>query len=189
MLTTNLLPSAQKKEVKLEEIRRLVLFFATSAVTILILSSFLLLPSFLTFYFEEKELRRLLTLEEEAASHLGLKETIQNLNALKAQSNALKAYLLQPQVVSEILESLLEDAGPGMVFNDLSIKPGNSVSLQGTAPTRQVLLDFEKKLRESGRFQEVSIPLSNIIRETNINFTLQGKLNPLYRLKNKKELR
>lgn len=182
MLTTNLLPIEDKKLVRLEEARRLILFFAGGFVAVFVVSSVLLSPSFLPLFFERRELERSLQLEEEAGRALGVAGTRTRLSDLRMVISSVKLFVSRTTGASQILEEFWQQSRDGVQLSNVTLKKGGEAILTGTAQKRSDLLRFEKILRDSGKFQDLSSPLSNIIRETNINFTLQGKLKPAFGL-------
>ncbi len=181
MLTTNLLPEQEKKAIWLEESRRLILFFTGFVVVELVIVSFLLLPAYLPLVMQRRGLEESLRLEEEAAEHFQVKKTLVALRETVAEINLLKAQTLAPAKASEILDQFLS-SGSGITIAFFGIKSDGEVVLNGTAAARKDLLQFEKTLRESNKFEDITSPLSNIIRENNINFSIRGKLKSLYRL-------
>ncbi len=182
MLTTNLLPLKQKKDLRLEEIRRLLHFFTAALFGVLVLAIFFLVPSFVELLFEKRELTRLTLLELEANRRLKIEDILGEIKNLQTSIETVRSRILKPAIATETLELLNRHAARGLTLISVSVKKDGNFFLTGIAPTRSLLLDFEKSLRDSGRFQEISSPLSNIVKETNINFTLQGKLKPQFRL-------
>lgn len=182
MLTTNLLPSSEKKILKREETRRTILFFAVAYSAVFFLTSFLLLPTYLPLVVQRQELLRQLEIEEEASRKLGVEESIKELRSVSTGVVSLRTYASVPPRASASLTELLDKAGPGITINLVSVKKDGSVAILGSAARRGNLLALEKALRESGRFQEISSPLSNIIRETDINFSIEGKFKSIYSL-------
>lgn len=182
MLTTNLLPTEDKKLVRLEEARRLILFFAGGLVVVFVVSSILLSPSFLPLFFERKELERSLRLEEEAGRALGVAGARTRLSDLRAVISSVKLFVSGTAGASQILEEFWQQSRDGVQLSNVTLKKSGEAILTGTAQKRSDLLRFEKNLRDSGKFQDLSSPFSNIVREANINFTLQGKLKPAFGL-------
>lgn len=180
MLNTNLLPVQEKKLIRLEEIRRIIRFFALFEIAILIIGSVFLTPTYFPLFFERRELENTLLFTQQASKDLRVTETISQAGQLKAQINSLAVLLQNSQKTSLLLEKIFFDNGD-VNLNNMNIK-NNTVSLSGFARTRNDLLGFEKKIRNADIFEEVSFPLSNIIKEINITFTVQGKLKPKYSL-------
>ncbi len=182
MLTINLLPPEERKFVRYKEMRRIILFFAGGLVAVFVIGSVLISPSFLPLYLERRELERSLRLEEEAGRALKVNETFERIRRLESVISRVRNFARTPPRASEILEELSVLAGSSITLDNVTIKKGGETILTGMAPGRRDLLQFEKNLRDSDKFQEISSPLSNIVRETNVNFTLQGKLKPAYGL-------
>lgn len=181
MLNINLLPAEEKRLVWFEESRRIVLFFALGIAAIFATSSILLLPSFLAFYLEKQELGRSIQLEEEASRRLKVSDILTASRKINLAIASIKEFSSDSSKADSLLENMLGSAD-SVVLANIGIKKTGDVILSGIAPARLDLLNFEKKLRSSGIFQEIYFPLSNIIREVNINFIMQGKLNPKFGL-------
>lgn len=181
MLTTNLLPHKEKRMIQLEEARRTVRVLTVGTVVMFLVGSVFLLPSYLPLALEEGELARLLTLEEQASRALGVDAINVELRNVQSRVRSLQAFLSEPQRASVLLAGFLE-TGTGVNVVSLNLKQDGSFSVNGVAATRRDLLDFEKALRDSGRFETLSSPLSNITRESRITFVIQGKLKSLHRL-------
>lgn len=182
MLTTNLLPANSRRALWFEEVRQIIIFFAAGTIIILLIASSLLLPSYLPLFLERKELERKFMLEEEALQRLKVQETIVKIRSVKAAIVSLKNFVNTSGRASAILTSLLGKAGQNITITIATVRSSSEVSFRGIARTRQDLLSFEAALRNSGRFQDIASPLSNIIQETNISFVIEGKLKPAFGL-------
>lgn len=182
MLTTNLLPPQEKKAIWLEETRRLILFFLGLAAAGLLMLSALLLPSYLPLVIQRRGLEESLFLEEQAARRFQVRETLVGLEEILDKTNVIKSQATAPSRASDLLEQFLASAGPNITIAFFGVKSGGEVVLNGQAAGRRDLLQFEKTLRESSWFEDISSPLSNIIRETDINFSIRGRLKSVYRL-------
>lgn len=181
MLTVNLLPPEEKKIIWTEETRRLVLFFAIISGSLLALGSILLLPSLLPLFFEKQVVNQNLTSIEESATNLKVEKVLAEGRRQKEIISSLKKLISSAPKASPLLEKILKTPAPGVNISYLTISKKGTV-LTGTATTRRNLLNFEKTLRDSGIFQGISSPLSSIIRETNLDFSIQGELKPPYGL-------
>lgn len=182
MFTINLLPQEKKKYLRLEEKSRLILLFAIGFAAALGIGSVLLLPSFLPLYLEGFELKRAIALEEEASRRLGIDLTLARLRKAQTTAGAIKKFVQTPPRSSDVLEHLFGEAGGGIRLDAVTVKKDGLVALAGRAVKRDDLLKYEKRLRDSGRFQDINLRLGDILREENIDFTLQGKLKVMYSL-------
>lgn len=175
MLSINLLPPKEKEVVWLEETRRVVFFFTVFITIIMVIGSMLLIPSFLNLFLEQREFVALTKKEEKVSADLKVEEILAEAKKINLSVQALKEYLSEPPRASALFENLLATVNSSIVISGLEIKKGGKIQVTGVAATRQELLGFEKRLRDSGLLQEISFPISNIIKETNINFVMQGK--------------
>lgn len=179
MLATNLLPPERKKLIEWEMTRRLSLFLALGFSLVFLAGAVLLLPSFVLLYFEERSLEDAAVLEKQASTDLRVDEVFSRAQAVRSALSLVSTAVSEGPRASKIIEEFSEDAGAaGITLTSLVSKKDGSITLVGIAPGRRDLLDFEKRLRDSGKFQEINYPLSSILPGTNIKFTFQGKLKP-----------
>lgn len=179
MLNTDHLPQTEKKILRLEEWRRVILLLSTLLGSILAIGLVLLAPSFLPLYFQGKDLSRGLEAEKKAFALVDTAETTDKIRYLKQSIPDLKASVSQESNAYETLDTLSPQM-EGIAISSVTVNKTGDIAIQGKAATRSDLLAFESRLRESGKLQKIFTPLSNIIRETNITFSLQGKLKPQY---------
>lgn len=181
MLSINLLPFREKQAVRAEEALRMVLFFTVLAVLAFAVGLVFLMPSFLSTRLAEQELGRALTLEDQTARHQAVREVILKARSVNESLAQIRSYAASPPRASSLLERFFA-SGAGITVQALFIRKSGEITLSGHAATRQELLQFEESLRNSDRFHEIAFPLSNITRERDIQFTVQGKLKPEYGL-------
>ena len=165
-----------------EEISRIIVFFTVLAVVVLIMGSMLLLPSFFVFSSQQREFERLIKAEEEASQEIKSNDILAASKKINSSISVVKELLSGPPKATAIFANLLGTITPLIVIAGIEVKNTGGVTFTGIAPTRLELLNFEKKLRDSGLFQEISFPISNIIREANIDFVMQGKIKSRYGL-------
>lgn len=181
MLSTNLLPEQEKKEIRLEQSRRIVIFISGFLAATLFIASLLLIPSYLPLVIERKGLEDSLQIEENASLEFGVQKKVASAGRVVSVVSSVREHASKTSRVSAILAEFVQSSDSGIVISFLNIKKGGEFTLIGRASTRNNLLNFEKRLRESKKFEDFSSPLSNIIRETDINFSLQGKIKPISR--------
>lgn len=120
-------------------------------------------------------MERAAKIEEEGGRRLRVSKTASNARNIKNIMFSVKNSVSLPAEISKLFNSIFSK-GTGIIINEMIIQKKENLIINGMASTRKSLLEFEKKLRDSSHIQNLSSPLSNIIKETNINFTLQGKL-------------
>lgn len=175
MLSINLIPSQEKKNLQLETARRITILLTGWLIISLLISSILLLPSYFPLFLEYRELKRQAEIEEEASRQLKISESESESRKIQKEIEFIKSASARRSKISEIVSPLLKET-EGIVINELIIQKQENIIINGQAATRRDLLNFEKKLRDLGEIRDISTPLSNIVKETNINFTTHGKL-------------
>lgn len=175
MLTINLIPTQEKKNLRLEVARRIIILLTEWLIIFLSIASILLLPSYFPLFLEYRELKRQAEIEEEASRQLKISEFKSESRKIQRDIESIKSASARRSKISEIVNSLLKET-EGIAISELIIQKQENIIINGQAATRRDLLDFEKKLRNISEIRNISTPLSNIVKETNINFTTQGKL-------------
>ncbi len=175
MLTANLLPTEEKKLIKFEEYRLVVRFFGAGVAATLAVGLILLVPSYVFLVAEKKNLKETSAAETAFARKLKLGEVFSN--AARAQTLLVDAgaFLGRPSRSSQLVKIFFADVA-GVRVNTLAINAQGSVTLSGFAATRDDLLNFQKRLQDLQMLETVVFPISDIIRSTDINFTMNGKL-------------
>lgn len=176
MLTTNLLPQEEKKIVKSEDLRRIIVFYGLTAAVMFGCGIILLLPSFLPIFLEKQEIEKTLEFERQVFAKFNAKGITARIDKTRKIIDLIKSRDVIQESVSKIAENLFSYAGEDVEITALVIKEDGGVNLNGIAVTRDHLLKFEKKLRDSGKFTEISSPLSNLIKEQNVIFSISAKL-------------
>lgn len=179
MLTTNLLPPERKKMMEFEMARRLFLFLAVGFSAVFLLGAGLLLPSFILLYSEEQSLKEALEFERKVSVDRKVDQVFLKTQSTRSRLSLITAASSEPPRTSQILGDFLDDAQrSGVTLTYFSARKDGSFAVTGVAPGRRNLLNFEKNLRDSGKFQEINYPLSSILPGTNIRFTFQGRFKP-----------
>ncbi|MFH1046986.1 MAG: PilN domain-containing protein [Patescibacteria group bacterium] len=80
---------------------------------------------------------------------------------------------------SAVLESLGHSAPSGIKFEGISIAPDMTLTVEGTAKTRDDVLAMESQLNSYAHFTNVTSPLSNILKQENLRFEFQMKYVPI----------
>ena len=181
MLCINLLPEQEKKTIAFEQWQRIIRFFGISVSMVLLIGIALLAPSYLPLYFQRNALQYSLAIQQDAAKRIHANTIAQDSLRIKSIISSLRPYSdIQNNALT--LFDLLLTHQSGIIITSFSIDKSAHVSLAGNASTRNNLLLFEQRLRDSAQFQDIASPLANIIQEANINFTFNATLKPSYAL-------
>lgn len=175
MLTANLLPPEEKKLIKLGEYQRIVRFFGAGIAAALMTGLVLLIPSYIFLSAEKMNFEEEVAAEVALAKKLKLGEAFSSAAQVQALLTEIEALFDHPSHASDLVKTFFADA-PGVRVETLSIASGGDVVLSGLAQTRDDLLNFQKQLQDSQMLDTITFPISDIIRSTDIHFTMNGKL-------------
>ena len=179
MLNTNLLPEEEKNIIILERSLRMIKFFGIAVMGTLITGIALLTPSYLPLYFQNNELKHLLSIQQEAAEKMGGGEVLSKASYVQTTISSLRQTADNSHAALDMFD-LLAIKQPGIIVSEFAIDENANIAIIGNAATRNDLLAFEQRLRDSSRFQDITSSLIDIIQEININFRLKGTLKPLF---------
>lgn len=172
----NLIPKEEKKRMTVDfYYRLLVLFFVVLDFCILIFSVSLL-PSYFSssvknnFFNTELEAQK-----NEATPSLGESSIaiIKNVNSkLDLVENSEKnKFLVSEKVINAIVLNKRSDIKITKIVYDKNTK-NTKIGITGFAPSRAVLLLFRQSLEDSSYFKNIDLPISNFVKESNIEFYL-----------------
>lgn len=169
MINLNLLPKREKIILKRE--RNLQIIFLSFWI-LLLGTSVVGLEIFLTQKFLKENLS---IYTSSIVREKEFEEKIKEINSKlvvidEIQSNYLK--------ITPILLSLAKITPSDVYIKSFTIdKVKGQFQINGWAKERGRLLIFQNNLENIGFFKEIDFPLSNLLREKDINFEFKGKLN------------
>lgn len=169
----NLLPQEERREI-VKDYRESIL--AVSLVLLLIASLValaLIFPSYLVLKLEEAEVKSDL---ENINKRIDWPELSLSQKRMKELNDRL-AFLDKDVAASstaDLIKEILSQRAIGIKITNMSFAEGGVV-LQGVAERRDSLLQFIKALKSSPLFREVDAPLSNLLSERNVSFSLNLK--------------
>lgn len=177
MIQFNLLPPQEKKALESDDRRRWFFLFSGWFFFFLIIFILLCLSAYFYLSILLKSQEKSIEVEENhfKTSQLSRFEgEIEQTNQKLQQIYALQRDLKRLTPVLENLANLIPD---GVYLTGLSYQKNDSqITLIGQADTREQFLVFQKNLGESPRFSDLSSPISNLLRQRDINFNLTFKV-------------
>lgn len=171
----NILPKEKKELIEKERARRFFLILGLSLFIFLILSIIVLLPPFLYLTEQKKEIKRTIKILESGPIFKEIQEIenkILGLNQKLVSFNNNQSVILD---LSLFIEKILEQKPQSLKIQLISFEHLTKVpriSLQGESPSRDLLLEFVKDLNEEKLIEKVHSPITNILREKDIEFNL-----------------
>ncbi len=172
MIKLNLLPPAEKKDLRISEFNRLIFSLAGWFLVILVIFSIFLAGAFLSLSILLKEQANLVAIREsepQMQNLLKIEDKIKQTNQIIKQINSKQRQMV---LWTPLLERLTKTVPAGLYLTNLSYQPsGNRIILNGWADQREDLLCFQRSLEENPFFAEVETPLANLVKEKNIDFS------------------
>jgi hypothetical protein len=172
----NLIPTSAKQGVVREYWLRVVAVWMFLAGTACLLIASLMLPTYMLLARQLTDLQS--RVDEQASLSTGydsnasaLTQAMNTANLLAASNSSDSSFL----TLENTLHSL---AGVGIKITHVSFaRQGTttSISLDGSAATRQNLADFRDVLESDPRFEGVVLPLASLLKERDILFAMTFK--------------
>ena len=174
--TINLLPPNWARHYK-DKQTGIQAWSLTLIISIFVWANFLVvIIVFMLFGIQTEELQK--SSEHAQSQELNQIATeVKNINALADRILILSLNTNAPQELINLLSQSLKE---GIRIDSYSINyDSGTVKLSGLAVNRGALLEFKNSLEENRDFGEIEIPLSNLLKETDINFEFSLVYVPL----------
>ncbi len=183
MIELNLLPPPEKELLNLDQAQRWLVFYG-GAIVLLILGFVTLLG--LVWFFILIQLKTYtLTIKNTESSFQG--QSIEHQKSLIADFNQNLGKIDRTQqehkFYSSVLAELANSMPAGARLEGLAIDETDLVTLSGFASKRSDVLLLKQVLEKSDSFTNVESPLSNLTKQTDINFSFKLKIKPAKLLK------
>lgn len=168
----NLIPPSAKKSIIREYWKRTVTVWLCLFSVLFIMLAVFLLPTYVMLLTEIDNLADESSFESES-----IVKYDQSVSALK-KANAEALLLLDQKSTttpSLLITALVNYAGESIALNSFqleSLVTGGDVSVSGVASTRQTLANFRDKVAADSNFSSVNLPISNLIKEKDLLFTM-----------------
>lgn len=172
----NLLPQETKRGL----VRRYYLRYATlvfvGLATALLIGGTLLIPSYLTSRESANSYERY---RDALEGVVGLKEraaVTTDMARLGERVRIMETYA-ESALTADLIDAVGEEVTAGISVRSLSFTrtdQGATVTLGGDAATRQALLSFADALRAASAFSEAALPVSQLVAERDIGFSIQA---------------
>jgi len=176
MFSLNLLPPREIKKLEMTHFSKLLGFFSLWLAFFLVVFTLFLISTIFSISIilkSQNELIEIRNNDEQTQQLIEIENKTKQLNKYLDQ-----IYIKQNELIfwTPILEELSEIAPSEVYIIDLSYqKSTNKVSLVGFASTRDRLLVFQDRLSKASCFTEIEAPLSNLIKQSDIDFIFTMK--------------
>lgn len=171
----NLLPQEQKVILKKEYANRRLIVWLGLVICVLTISLVLLAPSYFLTRIKAEEVRtQLESAKQSLDAEMPPAEIVAELEAAVRHADALKP-LVKPQSLHELLQ-IFESKPNTIRITALSFRGGSNgksiIELKGKAADRESLTGFGRALEGRTEFEMVDLPVSNFVKEKDIEFSM-----------------
>ncbi len=173
----NLIPRERQKKTKKEFFRR---FFVVFGIAISFLLCVQIIFSFVSYFFINSSVENIddqLFSTKKLAEKKGLvffeKETKGLNNLLKEFNKNEKKLVLASEKINNVLVNVPSSIKvKKMLFDGPNKNDSARMLIIGTAQTRDVFVSFLDKLRKKEYFESIESPVSNLLKERNLDFSI-----------------
>jgi hypothetical protein len=176
MISLNLLPPGRKEAFRWRQHTKKVISIGIRMIFLLICFS---VPLFAINIYLSGEINAINTeikLYEDT-------ESIQRLNTMERSFKNINNALIKINKISDeqiswfdVFEKITIITPSNIQVLSLQIDSDGKFVIVGNAETREDVLEFGKRLKNSTDFSDIQTPLDNLIRSTNIDFKFTGKV-------------
>ncbi|HRH22885.1 MAG TPA: hypothetical protein PLB51_02770 [Candidatus Paceibacterota bacterium] len=153
---------------------RLILLYVCAGCVLFLVSFFLLLPSQMLALAKKKSLEGELSALKQSLSIKG-NSTVESFVDTSKEKMSVVESAESVKLFSDSLAEFFSYYTSGISLNSMTFERGekqNIIRMSGVAETRDALLDFSKSLKSNHRFESVDLPVSNLARNKDIDFSI-----------------
>mgnify|MGYP001581897080 CR=1 FL=1 len=173
----NLIPKEEKKKIIRGFYYKLaILFLVTTGVSLLV-AFVTILPSYFLSSVKVNIVNAKLETQKREPVPLLEERTLAVIKNLNNQIDLIENSINNKFTVSQkVINAVILKKIPSVKITNITYEndqlKDKRISIQGTAPSREVLLLFRQALEDSTAFKQVDLPISNFIKGSNIQFYL-----------------
>jgi len=170
----NLLPIEDKIINKKDYLSRLILVIGFFIFAIIVIVFVLFLPVFFSLFFEEKDLSRQLDIIKAGSGSIETEKIYTDLNTLNDRLSFYEKNNEDVRQISTLFDRIISSKSSGVkiIYLKYEKSKGDTITIMGKSGNRSDFVDFKKRIEDDDFFSIVSSPLSNLLKETDINFTM-----------------
>lgn len=174
ILQINLLPESARLEARYAVWQRVTLRLSVLAAGVIVVAAGALLPSYVLLSFQEAEIKQAAAREEQNPLRGDAERVAQAVAEANSYIRSLRSALNLEQPVNQMAIAILSQVSHGMRLNHIEFQHASRrFVIAGTAESRNDIIELEKRLSSLSLTEDVISPLTNIVRDTNVSFTMQ----------------
>lgn len=173
MLNVNLLPPREKENLAYIFESRAVIAVGSAVIAVSFIFLVLLLPTFFALVFQKAEIVRAVALEAQGQERSGIAKRAERVRAANFLADRIVRYEQKQDPIAPLFQAITRAVPPSIRLHSIAFhKDRREFSLDGRAPARADLLRFTRSLEADPRVAKVTSPVSNLVREADVAFTL-----------------
>ncbi len=150
---------------------RFFLLFYFYATIVFASGVVLLLPSYFSLTFQEKDILRQIELTKKSVEAKRVEEAEQSIRNVNKKLEILAAHKSSP--ISAYLAALSAKTLGGVTLSSITFsKEKQTLEIRGKASERPYFLKFLENLKEEERFKSINSPISNLLKERDLDFVV-----------------
>lgn len=176
MISLNLLPPGRKEIFRWRQYIKKVILNGIGIIFLLICFS---VPLFAINIYLQGEINVLNTQIDSYEKT----ESVHQLNSMEKSFKQINNALVKINKISEeqiswidVFEKITTIIPPNIQIFSLQIDPDGGFIVVGNAKTREDVLEFGKRLKNSSDFSNIQTPLDNLIKSDDVDFKFSGKI-------------
>ena len=177
MLNLDLLPPEEKLNLARVFRRRAVVGVGGGMAAVFAIFLILLLPTIFMLVAEKSELLRAVRIERDIQKKAGADRQAADAKKVNLLAEKILEYNKKRRKVFPLFEAVIRETPPSVEIERilLSSAPGE-IAISGFSGTREDLLKFLNALSKNPNIEKVSSPVTNLVKERNVRFSLTAKL-------------
>lgn len=173
----NLLPPEDQRRIKHDRIKKLIVVVSFGVALVFAAGILLLLPLFFSLRFQKASFVEQLETVKQKPVFAQVENIEKSIDDLNVKLQAFQSNQDKTQNISPVLVELFSLADSSININSLAFTNTNSklppqLSIRGVVDNRDNLLEFIDLLEQSPFFSAVNSPLTNLLKEFDIEFSL-----------------
>lgn len=177
----NLIPKEEKKKITKGFYYRIVVLFLVVGSASFFVAFVAILPSYFLSSVKDSLINTKLEIQKNEPVPLPEAQTVATIKDLNDKLTLIEKKENKEFVVSQkVINAVILKKMPSIKITDISYQnspsndpaQGGKISIQGTAPSREVLLLFRQALEDDTTFKSVNLPISNFVKGSDIQFYL-----------------
>lgn len=176
MISLNLLPPDRKEIFKWRQYTKKIILHGIKTIFLLLCFS---APLFAINIYLKGEINVL----ETQINSFEKTENINQLNAMEKSFKEINNALVKINKISDeqilwndVFDKIIEIIPANIQIFSLQIEPDGAFVVVGNAKTREDVLEFGKRLKNSSDYKDIQTPLDNLIKSVDIDFKFSGKI-------------